>query len=128
MKELALVLQAETGAQTEGTATIEHFSTPLRWVRATIFLVGGVGLAAALIVVPILHLITTWALPLAGLIACVSVLRTRARLADIQGRCPGCEASFSHNGGRAVFPMRIDCPNCRRPISIAPAGEEHGQG
>ncbi len=128
MKELALVLQAETGAQTEGTASIEHFSTPLRWVKATIFLFGGIGLGAALIVVPILHLVTTWALPLAGLIACISALRTRARLGDIQASCPGCKASFSHNGGRAVFPMRIDCPDCRRPISIEPAGETDGQG
>ena len=128
MRELTLLLRAETGAVTQGSATIEHFSTPLRWVRGTIFLVGGFGLGAALIVVPILHLITTWALPLAGAIACVGALRTRARLENIQGCCPGCEASFSHNGGRAVFPIRIDCPDCRRPISIEPAGETDGQG
>ena len=128
MKELTLDFRAETGAVTDGSATIEHFSTPLRWVRATIFLVGGIGLGALLLVVPILHLITTWALPLAGAIACVGALRTRARLSNIQGSCPGCEAPFTHNGGRAVFPMRIDCPSCRRPISIAPAGDTDGQG
>lgn len=128
MSKLLLELKTETGSVRQATATIVHFSASQRFGKAALFLVGGVGLGAALIVVPILHLITTWALPLAGTIGCVNTLRTRSRLRDIDGVCPACENTLQHKGGRAVFPMRIDCPDCRRPLSIEPMGGENGQG
>ena len=101
-----------------------EYSSTGRICKAFLCLLGGLGLGAILIVVPILHLITTWALPLGGLLWAVHILRTEATIREIDGTCPVCGVALRLEGGRAVFPLRESCPDCRRPLMVAPAALE----
>jgi hypothetical protein len=118
MPPISLRLRLETGDTAAATGVFETYDTAPRVAKALGVLLAGVGAGAALVVVPILHLVTTWALPLAGLLACLRIWRTHARVHSISGACPGCQEPLRLEGGRAAFPLREDCPACHRPLFI----------
>ncbi|GEM_PF-6185232 len=113
-----LSIQTEGGDARPGTGTFTAIDDTARIGKSVAWLVGGFVGAALCIVVPILHLITTWALPLAGIVAFVVTLRTRSTLTDIAGSCPGCGADIALRGGQATFPLRDACPECHRPLLV----------
>ena len=123
MPPMPLKLQAESGAVSQAQGVWMEYSPAGRFCKAMLCLVGGVGLGAVLIVVPILHLITTWALPLVGVLGAIHILRTEATVREISGTCPACGVALHLQGGRAAFPMRESCPDCRRPLTVARALE-----
>ena len=111
-------IRTDTGTSSKAIGQQENYSDGSRYGRAAAFLCAGIVGGAIFIVVPILHLFTTWALPLTGLIACIHTLRTRGVLKNITGNCPACDSAISLEGGRAEFPIRDACPNCLRPLLI----------
>ena len=118
MPPISLEIRVETGGASPANGVLETYATGPRMAKALVVLMAGIGGGIALVVVPILHLVTTWALPLAGILACVSILRTGSRVHSIAGTCPGCNETLHLAGGRASFPLREDCPACRRPLFI----------
>ena len=113
-----LGIRDEAGARAPGRGQLTTYSDSARFRRAALFLGAGILGGAMFIVVPILHLFTTWALPLAGLLAAVHAVRTRGTVTDIRGACPACETEITLEGGRAEFPLRDACTNCHRPLLI----------
>ena len=75
-------------------------------------------LTAALIVVPIVHLFSTWALPLAGILGARNAIKTTKRVSHVTGQCPACKGKLLLAGGRAVFPLRDACEHCSRPLIL----------
>ncbi len=117
---MQLTIQTEGGDARPGSGTFTAIDDTARFGKAAAFLLGGLAGAAVFIVVPVLHLITTWALPLVGVVACAATLGTKSTLTDITGSCPGCGADISLKGGKAVFPFRDACPDCSRPLLLKP--------
>ena len=117
---MQLTLQTEGGDARPGSGTFTAIDDKARVGKAIGFLLGGFVGAAVCIVVPVLHLITTWALPLVGIVACVVTLGTKSTLTGISGSCPGCDADITLKGGKAVFPLRDACPACSRPLLVKP--------
>ena len=117
-ENVPFVVKAETGETSVGEGRFTTYPTGIRLLSALIWLGGGFGGALLLIVVPVLHLITTWALPMAGLLGAWTSLRTSARVSHVTGRCPVCKGKLLLAGGRAIFPMRDKCEHCSRPLLI----------
>lgn len=118
-RSVEITLRSEQGATRPATATLTRYERGERLARAAAF--GGLGLLGAglFIFVPAVHLITTWLLPLAGLIAARSAWRTEAKLTDAHGECPACAAKITLSGGQLTeAPLWDACPECSRPLCL----------
>jgi hypothetical protein len=105
-------------AERPAQAEVFRYSDGVRIAKATMFLVGGFLFGAACIVIPVLHFITTWALPLLGVIMFTRTLATRIEVRDIEGICPSCGEGFALSGGPLHDPKWQICPKCRQPLRI----------
>ena len=112
------LLKAETGQTSEvrGRYTVYPFS--MRIVAVLLWLAIGFGGAVVLMVVPVVHLISTWLLPLVAVLGAFNALRTPRRVSHVTGRCPVCQGKLLLAGGRADFPVRDSCEHCGRPLTI----------
>lgn len=90
--------------------------------RAAGIMLIAVALAAAIIPVPIIHLVGIPLILVAGVVAAVRQLRSVAQLAPLRVQCPRCGAGNSIGGGlglaTATGPMHRDCESCRRQLEI----------
>jgi hypothetical protein len=112
MTHIPLTIRSSNGKRGDGAADLHEIPDGERVGKTVGFVVAGCALGAALIVVPIVHLLTTWALPLAGAMLGRNAWMTRARLGAVEGHCPSCEAPLSLEGSGANFPMRETCGGC----------------
>ena len=115
---LKLTVSTETGATGPGEGRLVSYPQGLRILVASIWLLVGFGGAAALIVVPIVHLFSTWGLPLAGILGAMNAIKTTERVSHVTGQCPACKGKLLLAGGRAVFPLRDACEHCSRPLIL----------
>lgn len=116
--KLSLTISTETGARCPAVGRLVVYPQGLRILVALIWLLLGFGGAASLIVVPVVHLFTTWALPVAALIGAYNTLKTDARVSHVTGQCPACDGKLLLAGGRAVFPFQESCEHCGRPLIL----------
>ena len=122
MPEQTVILNAADGTSGRAVAHLERYSSTARVGKAIFFVLAGILGAAACIIVPVLHLITTWAFPLAGIVLCVKTLRTRERLVSIAGPCPSCGAPVELPGG-AMTDSRT-CPSCQAVLKVADSHDQ----
>ena len=115
----AIALVAESGAERPAEGTLVRQSDGARVGRAIALALGGFAGAMVCVVIPGVHLITTWLLPLLGLVAARQALRTRARIEGLRGQCPACNAAIELEGGRVTEPMFEPCPACHRNLRVA---------
>jgi ribosomal protein S27AE len=118
--ERPVQLRNEAGATQPATGQWAEHAASERGLKAAVFGVGGFLAAAPLILIPVLHLITTWLLPLLGIVAAVGAWRTSARLTRVRGDCPSCSESIQLDGGRFTAAMHDSCPACSRLVFMAP--------
>jgi hypothetical protein len=117
-----ITIRNTENAERPAQAEVFRYSDAVRIAKATTFLVGGFLFGAACIVIPVLHFITTWALPLLGVILFMRTLATRIEVRNIEGICPSCDEGFALSGGGLHDPKWQVCPKCRQPFGIdAPA-------
>ena len=95
-----------------------HGSTS-RTVKAAAIMVAGFAGGGACIIVPGLHLVTTWALPLLGIVLGLRAYRTQASIDGGQGACPACGKPID------LIPIKVGadlasmtCPSCKEPVAI----------
>ncbi len=111
-------LRIDTGATAPAAGTLRVYDPGKQSLKAAGFALGGLALAGVLIFVPLLHLITTWLVPLLGFFLAWTTWRTDRTLTAIEGPCPGCKAPIRLDGGRVEDPMWDQCPACKRPVQI----------
>ena len=91
--------------------------------RAVGILVVAIALSAALIPIPIVHLVGIPLMLIAGIAAAVRQLRSVALLDPVRFNCPRCGAGNAIGGGlglpTATGPIHRDCESCRRPLEIS---------
>lgn len=119
---VTVTLTSSGGTVTTAPGTLQRFTPVQRFVRAVIILLVGIGAAALLIPVPIIHLL---GIPLVLLVSIVAAGRqsvTAARLLPLRLACPSCGAKNSVGGGlgyrNATEPIEISCDSCRRGLTL----------
>jgi hypothetical protein len=119
---VTVVLESAGGSVTTAAGTLQRFTPAQRIFRAVIILCLGIGAAALLIPIPIIHLI---GIPLVLLLSLVSAgrqLRVVARLNTIRISCPSCGAMNSvggwHGYQSATDPIELNCDSCRRGLTL----------
>jgi len=122
-----ITLRGEDGETAPADATISRYPEAARIGKAVGFFVGGFLLGGACIFVPVLHLITTWAMPLAGIVLGMRTLKIDRTFGPITGTCPLCEKPIELRGGPIKASNWRVCPRCRKDIEIvapAPSGSD----
>ena len=114
-----LTISTELGDSNSGIGELREYSSLLRYGMSFGWLLTAFALAVVLVVVPVIHLITTWLLPIAGVVGFVSIIQTRATITKIKGQCPACNSNVLLSGGRAAPQMRESCDDCSRPLIIS---------
>jgi len=113
-----LTLRAENGETAPADATIQRYPEAARIAKAVAFIAGGFLLGFACIFVPVLHLITTWALPLAGIVLGRRTLKIDRAFGPIKGLCPLCERPIELRGGPIKPSNWRVCPECKKDLEI----------
>ncbi len=126
MAEQVITWRTADGESGRATAEILRYGQGARQLRAAGFIAAGLLGAAACIIVPVLHLITTWALPALGIFLGIRALKTPLRIVEIQGPCPKCGERLELPGGQPEDAR--SCPHCNASIELvldddAPAQE-----
>ncbi len=113
-----ITLRAQDGRTAPAAATIDRYPTAARVGKAVAFFVGGLAGGTACIIVPVLHLVTTWALPLAGIVMGLRTLKIEQRLSRINGTCPACSQRIELRGGPVKAAIWRVCPECDKDLEI----------
>jgi hypothetical protein len=113
---------AEPAASQPGVAEVLRYSDVGRITMGTLYIVAGFLGATMCIVVPVAHLITTWALPLVGILMGLRTYKRRVVLYAPEGVCPVCgEAIQFSPGGSIDDPSWQTCPKCKAALRVRPA-------
>lgn len=113
-----ITLRSEGGETAPADATIERYSDSARIGKAVAFFAGGFLLGGACIFVPVLHLVTTWAVPLAGIVLGMRTLGIDRAFGPIKGVCPVCSKAIELRGGPIKASNWRVCPDCGKDIEV----------
>lgn len=102
----------------DGTAEVIRRSTAERAGRAGGIALAGVALGAVSIAIPVVHLISTWLIPLIGFVLAYFVYRTAVVVPEVRCTCPDCGAETVMAGGAWEDPMWVRCTSCTLPLSV----------
>ncbi len=116
-----ITLRGEDGETASAEATIEAYPETARIGKAVGFFAGGFLLGGACIFVPVLHLVTTWALPLAGIVFGLRTLKIDRAFGPITGTCPLCEKPIELRGGPIKTSNWRVCPECQKDLQVVVA-------
>ncbi len=113
-----ITLRAEGGETAPAEATIERYPEVIRIGKAVAFFAGGFLLAVPCIFVPVLHLFTTWLIPIAGIVLGLRTLKIKQAFGPITGRCPLCEKPIELRGGPIKTANWRVCPECNKDLQV----------
>jgi len=102
----------------EGQADVVRRGRAGRLARALLLAVAGLLLGAAFIVVPILHLFTTWIFPMLGIGLGVWVYRIAIVVKEVRATCPDCGEAMRVRVGALEEYHWIRCPSCATPLRL----------
>src|SRR6187399_125714 len=88
MSEEIVCIQAPDGRQASGSAVFVHYSTGGRVTRAILYVFGGLVAGTACIIVPIVHLFSTWGFPLLGVVMAMRTMRRHFVIDRLDAVCP----------------------------------------
>ena len=125
MHKEAIIFRSPDGEETRGEAEVLRWSPTMLGVQATMWAVGGLVLGTACILIPVVHLVTTWALPLLGIVMAVRTMKRTTHVVQPAGRCPNCDEPITLAGGGIDDAMWQVCPNCRAQLTVRPESEEN---
>jgi len=107
------------GKQSPGEAgDVQRISNGTRITVGWLYIIGGFVGGTACIVIPIVHLFTTWGLPLLGVIMGVRTFKRRVETFDIVGMCPVCNQHIELRGGSVDDPAWQKCPECDAVLTV----------
>jgi hypothetical protein len=117
------VTLATTGVEpTHGPGRLTEYSPGGRMLRAAGALLVFVGLAAALIPIPVIHLVGIPMMLVLGVVTAIRTLGREARLDRMHLPCPKCGARNDLGGGLGLAdptgPFDLSCSSCRRGLTM----------
>lgn len=117
----AITLRARDGACSDGQAQLTRWPLGVRAGRASAIAASGVLAGAASVIIPAVHLVSTWLIPLLSFGIAAYVLQVRARVDRIEGVCPKCGETLSAGPFGAATddePLWVRCPSCTLPLEV----------
>ncbi|HWB20516.1 MAG TPA: hypothetical protein VG711_09470 [Phycisphaerales bacterium] len=90
------------------------------------YIVGGLIGGFMCIFIPLVHLVTTWLLPIGGIFLGYKTMLKKVQLYTPSGPCPNCGHAMQLGGGSIDDRAWQVCPACKAPIVIIVA-EENAQ-
>jgi hypothetical protein len=99
-------------------AYVSRRSAVRRGIVASVWVISGFALAAPCLLVPVVHLFSTWALPLLGIVLGVRAWKHRIVVLQITGTCPACGQTIDLGGGSIDDPDWQVCPTCHAPLMV----------
>ena len=120
-------LRLRDGRTAVASVAVERRSAGVRAVRAGWMAGAGLVLGVASVVVPILHLVSTWALPLAGAIGAWFAWNSATFIGAVRAACPACaaDAEIAPNGA-LDSPHWLRCPHCQAPLELSLESQRGG--
>lgn len=118
MPKESIILEAPNGVETAGEAEIARYSIASRISQAALWVIGGLLGGTACIIIPVVHLFTTWGLPLLGVLMAVRTMRREVVVHQPEGTCPKCNEQIQLPGGAANDPEWQVCPRCKTTIQV----------
>lgn len=118
MSQESIVIQVAAGEETAGEAEVVRYSTASRITQATLWVIGGQLGGTACIIIPVVHLFSTWGLPLLGILMSVRTMRREVVIHQPSGTCPACNEKIELAGGAANDPEWQVCPHCKKAIQV----------
>lgn len=115
-----LTLRTRRGATATATGDVDRTSAPRRWGRAIGVVVVGTIVGLATIVVPTVHLVSVWGVPLLSVVVAGYTLTLQGRLRSVEGPCPACGQGIALGPqgeltNEAIWTL---CPSCNEPLTI----------
>jgi hypothetical protein len=118
-KETA-TLKHRDGRTIQVEADVRRYSAGSRTTKAAIIVAVAFLLGASSIIVPGVHFIAPWLVPILG-IATAVYLYKRVMIVDrVQGICPDCDKAMAIDEGGSVGndPLYLRCPHCKTPLEF----------
>ncbi|MCB9684277.1 MAG: hypothetical protein H6735_04450 [Alphaproteobacteria bacterium] len=115
-------LKTRRGVASVATAEVVRTSRGTRYARAVAICVGGILIGAGTIIIPLVHFVAPWGIPLLSFALAAYVLTLRGRVLAVEGPCPACgeTASFGDQGTLSNDPIWVLCPHCKEPLQMTP--------
>ncbi len=116
-----IVLRDAQGRVVTGRAEITRLSTRARWPVALGASAAGILLGGLSILLPGVHVVTTWLLPTVGVGLAATVLHVQGRVERIEARCGACHDGVDGAGRRWVRDpsrWRVRCRRCGHAYAV----------
>jgi hypothetical protein len=121
MAQEQIVISTDANNATTTTTEVVRYSQTNRVLRATACVVAGLLGGTVCIVIPLVHLITTWGLPALGIYMAYRTMQREVVLQGIEMACPNCKTAIQLSGGGLNDRHWQACPNCVAKLHIAVA-------
>ena len=119
MPQEPVVFANQSGSSRAGQAAdIARYSDATRITIGTLYIVGGLVGGTVCLVVPVAHLLTTWALPLGGIFMGIRAFKRRVVIYQVAGVCPTCGEAIDLHGGSIDDPSWQTCPKCNAVLRV----------
>ncbi len=118
MQAETITLIAPDGRETSGTAEVSRTTDAGRAIKAVLYAVGGLLLGGACIIVPFVHLVTTWALPIGGIWMAMRTMDRKHTFVAIDGVCPSCGKPLHLIEQGVDGGPTQDCPHCDQRLQV----------
>jgi hypothetical protein len=117
--ESALLIKRD-GTESPCNAEIHRYAQPTRLLRAGVVAGGFLLAGAASIVIPTVHLLSTWLLPLIGFGIAYYVYKVETKVGAVSGNCPDCAADIQIDSAGTIDadPLWLRCGTCNLPLEF----------
>ncbi len=121
MDPAPITLESTDHPATTGHADeVARHSAIARIGVASVYVIGGFLLAVPCIIVPVVHLVSTWGLPLLGILMAVRTWKREIVIYRARGKCPACHQPIELNGGSTHDATWQVCPKCKSTLTVRP--------
>jgi hypothetical protein len=119
MPQEQIVISSSENDVIKTTAEVERYSQTNRVLRASAYVAAGLLGGTVCIVIPLVHLITTWGLPALGIYMAYRTMQREVVLKAIEAACPNCKETIQLTGGGLNDHHWQVCHNCHARLHIA---------
>lgn len=113
-----VTLATRDGKTGVGVTDVQRFSAGQRMSKAVPIAVGGTILGLCTIVIPGVHFISTWLIPLLSIGTAFYFYSKLGAIGAVTGTCPSCDKDLAAEGGAWEEPMWVRCSACNTPVEV----------
>lgn len=122
MPDQTITLKTRDGKTSSATGAVTHYSSAARAMRGGGVAVVGTVLGLLTIVIPVVHLISTWLVPLVSWVLGFYVYSIETVLGPVTGPCPACGEALELEGGILADDTWVRCGKCQAPMQYEVGG------